>query len=79
MGAEREPTRLVTLINAALVATVGILTVTGVLDEKVAGSINIALFAWVLVIGEWLRGRVTPVEAAKLTPAQIEKVEVDNG
>lgn len=78
---ETEPTRLVSLLNAALAATVGILMVTGVLEEDVGGAITIALGAWVLFLGEWLRSRVTPVGNARLTAEQAATVEIipENG
>lgn len=74
---QTEPTRLVSLINAALAATVGILAVTGVLSVEVTGAIVLALGAWVAVVGEFLRSKVTPVEAPTLTPAQYANVNIE--
>lgn len=71
-----EPTRLVGLINSALIATLGVLTLVGLLDEKVAGGLGIALAAWVTVAAEFVRGKVTPVDAPVLTAEQNAKVEV---
>lgn len=71
-----EPTRLVGLINTALTATLAVLTLVGVFDEKVAGALGLALAAWLAVGAEYLRGKVTPVEQAVLTQAQADKLEV---
>ena len=71
-----EPSRLVSAINAAIAATVGILTLIGVLSVEVGGALTAALSAWILVGGEWLRTRVTPVDEPKLTLDQAEKTEI---
>ena len=44
-----EPVTLMGAINAAISATLGVLTITGVLSPEVAGSIGVALGAWILV------------------------------
>lgn len=71
-----EPTRLVGAINAALTATLGVFTLVGILDEKVAGGLGIALAAWITVAAEYVRMKVTPVDAPVLTAEQNAKVEV---
>lgn len=71
-----EPTRLVSLINAAIAATIGILTVTSVVTEVVGGALILALGAWVAVVGEFVRSRVTPVESPELTISQYAKTTV---
>ena len=71
-----EPARLVSLINAALTATLSVLVVVDVLDEDVAAALGFALAAWILVAGEFLRSRVTPVGNARLTSEQAQKVEI---
>lgn len=71
-----EPTRLVGAINAALTATLGVLILAGVLDEKVGGGLGIALAAWITVAAEYVRMKVTPVDAPVLTAEQNAKVEV---
>ncbi len=76
---EAEPTRIVTLINAALTATLAVFSVLELITVEVAGALGFALAAWVLVIGEFLRGRVTPTAAPKLTSEEIQKVTVYNG
>jgi len=58
---EDEPVTLVAAINGAIGATVGVLTITGVVSPEVGGSLAIALGAWVLVGARLLvRPRVTP-------------------
>jgi hypothetical protein len=54
-----EPVRLTSLVNAALTATLAVLLVAGV-DPDVVAAITAAVTAWVLVIGEVVRSRVTP-------------------
>lgn len=76
MNPTQEPTRLASLVNAALIATLGILTVTEVLSPEVAGSIGIALAAWVAAVGEFIRTRVTPVDNPSLTPVQYANVHI---
>lgn len=74
---ETEPTRLVSLINAAIVATIGILIATGTVSAEIGGSIGVAAAAWVLVVGEFfLRNKVTPVETPQLTISQAQKLEI---
>lgn len=58
---ETEPARIVSLTNAAVIATLAVFTALGILDEKVSGALGFAISAWVLVAGEWLRGKVIPV------------------
>jgi len=71
-----EPTRIVGLINAALAATIGVLTLAEVLSPQIGGALGLALGAWITVGHEILRGKVTPVEAPVLTAEQNAKVEV---
>jgi hypothetical protein len=56
-----EPVRLVTLVTAAINATLALLLFLGV-DPEVVGALTAAAGAWVLVGGELLaRRRVTPL------------------
>lgn len=55
-----EPVRLVSLINAALIATLAILVGFNVLTGDQAALVGAALSAWVIVVGEVVRGKVTP-------------------
>jgi hypothetical protein len=56
-----EPVALAGAVTAAITATVGILTITEVLDADVAGAIITALTAWVGVATAWARSKVSPV------------------
>ena len=58
-----EPSRIVSLISAAITATIGLLTVLGVFNEEVGGAITIAAGAWTAVGGEIIRSKVTPTAA----------------
>lgn len=63
-----EPVRIIAAINGAIIATLGVLTLLNVLDEKVAGAIGIALAAWIQVAANFIvRPKVTP--EAHLPPA----------
>lgn len=55
-----EPVRLMALVNTAIGATVGILTLTGVFSAELGGALAVALAAWVAVGGELVRMRTTP-------------------
>lgn len=55
-----EPVRIMALINAAIAATVGVLTLTEVLSPEVGGSLVVCLGAWVAVAGELVRRHTTP-------------------
>lgn len=57
-----EPARIITLLSAAITATVGLLTIVGVWSDEVGGAVTIAAGAWTAVAGELIRSRVTPVE-----------------
>lgn len=57
-----EPARLISALSAAATATVGLLTIVGVLSEQVGGALTTALAAWIVVGGEIIRSRVTPVK-----------------
>lgn len=59
-----EPVRLVSLLNAALAATVGILAILFEWAPELIGGLTVALGAWVAVAGELMRSRVTPVPPA---------------
>lgn len=70
-----EPTRLAALVNTALAATIGVLVLTGVLDDEVAGGLILALGAWVAVVGELVRARVTPTSEVALTVDEANAFE----
>jgi hypothetical protein len=55
-----EPSRIIASITAAITATIGVLTIVGVISPEVGGAITVAAGAWVLVAGELVRARVTP-------------------
>lgn len=44
-----EPVTLMGAINAAITATLGVLTITEVLSPEVAGAVGVALAAWIMV------------------------------
>lgn len=71
-----EPVTIMAAINAAIASTLGILTITGALDEKVAGSIGAALGAWILVGSIlFVRTKVaSPLTVANLT-AELEEAK----
>lgn len=56
-----EPSRLISSINAAVTATIGVLTLVGVWSGEVGGGIIVAAAAWIYAAGEIVRARVTPV------------------
>lgn len=55
-----EPSRIVASITAAITATIGVLTVVGVINADLGGALTVAAGAWVLAAGEIVRARVTP-------------------
>lgn len=55
-----EPARIVSLISAAITATVGVLTLLGVWSGEVGGALAVAAAAWVAVGGELIRSKVWP-------------------
>ncbi len=59
-----EPARIITRITAAVTATLGVFTAVGVLSTEIAGALNAALAAWIIVAGELIRNRVTPIGRA---------------
>lgn len=61
---ENEPVMLVSLINAAVLATWGVVVVVAGLSDVVAGSVTAALGAWVALAGWFIRARVTPASTA---------------
>lgn len=54
-----EPVRLASLITAALTASIALLAFVGV-PGPVIGGITAAVSAWVVVVFEFVRGKVTP-------------------
>lgn len=61
-----EPVTIMGAINAAITATLGVLTITEVLDPEVAGAVGVALAAWILVAALLITRRqvIGPVTAA---------------
>jgi hypothetical protein len=57
---DQEPARIVSLISAALTATIGVLTLFDVWSPKVGAALAVAAGAWVAVGGEVIRRRVWP-------------------
>lgn len=58
----QEPSRIISAITAAITATVGLLTLIEVWSPEVGGALTAALAAWIVVAGEIIRSRVTPVD-----------------
>lgn len=56
-----EPVRIVSLVNAAMIATLAILLFFDVEPDLVAG-IGVAVTAWIAVVGELVRSKVSPVD-----------------
>lgn len=75
MNMETEPSRLTTLITAAITSTIGVFTLTGVLSPELAGGLVTAIGAWVVVAGEIIRQRVTPNANVALTVTQANQLE----
>lgn len=67
---QSEPVRIIALVNAAIAATLGILTITEVLDPEIAGAIGVALAAWIAVAAEFI---VRPRVASPLTQENLQK------
>jgi hypothetical protein len=59
-----EPVRLVSLINAAIGVTLGVLAILFQWAPELIGALTAALGAWVAVAGELMRSKVTPVPPA---------------
>ena len=84
LAAAREPLAIRAAIVAAITAVIHMLIVLGVLpidesaEHAIAGAVDL-LGTAVLVV--WTRGKITPVEAPVLTPAQAQAVTIvpDNG
>lgn len=70
-----EPARLISLLNAAITATLGVVILVG-LDPQIGGALGVALAAWVAFAGELIRSKVTPLAAPKLTPSQYDLLEI---
>lgn len=71
-----EPVRLVSLVNAALSATLGVLAIILDWSPELVGGLTVAIAAWIIVAGELARRVVTPAEAPRLTVEQAAKVEI---
>ena len=56
-----EPVRLVSLINAALGVTLGLLAIIFEWAPELVGALTAAFGAWVAVAGELMRSKVSPV------------------
>lgn len=56
-----EPVTITQALNAALIATFNVIAIVASIDATTAAAVNIALGAWVLVIGFFLRQKVTPI------------------
>lgn len=65
-----EPSRLLALITAAVTATVGLLALLFSWPEEVVAGLVIVLGAWIAVLGEIVRSKVTPTDQVKLTVAE---------
>lgn len=57
---DSEPTRIVTLINVAVAATIAVLALVLDWSGEVVAALTAAFGAWILVGGEILRSKVTP-------------------
>lgn len=56
-----EPVRILSLVNAALGATVGLLAILFEWAPELTGALLLAFGGWVAVAGELMRARVSPV------------------
>lgn len=56
----QEPVAIVSLVNAALAATIAVLALVLDWSTDFTAGLTAALGAWVLVVGAFLRSKVTP-------------------
>lgn len=70
-----EPVSLTTAITAALVATVNVLAIVFDWSTDVTAALNLAIGAWVAVVGFWLRANVTPTRNVALTTNDVALIE----
>lgn len=63
-----EPVSLMGAINAAITATLGVLTITEVLSPEVAGAVGVALAAWILVAATFITRPKVVGPAAQADP-----------
>jgi|TARA_R110000803_G_scaffold16310_4_gene44690 hypothetical protein len=61
----KEPVRLTTAATAATVATINVLAVMLDWSGELVAGLNVAVAAWVGVLGAWIRSKVTPVASMK--------------
>lgn len=61
----KEPVRLTTAATAAAVATINVLAVMLDWSGELVAGFNVAVAAWVGVLGVWIRSKVTPVASMK--------------
>lgn len=61
----KEPVRLTTAATAAAVATINVLAVVLDWSGDLVAGLNVAVAAWVGVLGIWIRSKVTPVASMK--------------
>jgi hypothetical protein len=70
-----EPVRLMSLINAALVASFAIVAYVTSLTPEATALITTALAAWVAVAGEIARSKVVPLPKVALTKVEAAALE----
>lgn len=58
-----EPVAITTALTAAVVATINVLAIVLEWSTDLTAGLNIAASAWVVLLGYYLRSRVTPVVA----------------
>lgn len=56
-----EPVRIISLLNAALGVTLGLLALIFEWAPELTGALTAAFAAWVAVAGELMRSKVSPV------------------
>jgi hypothetical protein len=62
-----EPARLISLVNAALLATFAVVVFVTKMQPEAAAVVSAALGAWVALAGEFIRSKVTPTVKVALT------------
>lgn len=70
-----EPVRLISLLNAALIATFAIVAYVTKMAPEARALVSTALVAWVAVAGEIARSKVVPLPKVALTKVEADALE----
>lgn len=70
-----EPARLISLTNAALLATFAVVVYVTNMAPSAAAVVSAALGAWVALAGEIIRSKVTPTAKVALTKDEAVALE----